>query len=68
MDKLAQALHECDWSCVTGAAEIDDAYDIFLVNVHRLIQQTIPCHNVTLTKYILPLISLPFVKSVKETE
>ena len=26
----------------------------FLVNVHRLIQQTIPCHNVTLTKSTPP--------------
>ena len=61
-DKLARALQECDWSCVTGAAEIDNAYHIFLVNVHRLIQQTIPCHKVTLTKstppHITPLLSL----------
>ena len=63
VDRLARALHECDWSCVTGAAEIDNAYDIFLVNVHRLIQQTIPCRKVTLTKSTPPHIT-PLVKSL----
>ena len=32
VDKLALALHECDWSSVTGAAEIDYVYNTFLVD------------------------------------
>ena len=63
LDKLARAFYECDWSSVTGAAEIDDAYNTFLAIVHRLIQQTIPCRKVTLTKYTLPHIT-PLVKSL----
>ena len=64
VDKLARrAFHECDWSSVTGAAEIDDAYNTFLAIVHRLIQQTIPCRKVTLTKYTPPYIT-PLVKSL----
>ena len=63
VDKLGRAFHECDWSSVTGAAEIDDAYNTFLAIVHRLIQQTIPCRKVTLTKYTQPHIT-PLVKSL----
>jgi len=65
VDKLARAFDERDWSSVTGAAEIDDAYNTCLAIVHQLIQQTIRCRKVTLTKYMKtsPHIT-PLVKSL----
>ena len=63
--KLACAVNDCDWSCVIDAADIDidEAYSLFLANVQRLIQYTIPCHKVTLTKTTPPHIT-PLVKSL----
>ena len=65
LDKLACAVNDCDWSCVTDAADIDidEAYSLFLANVQQLIQQTIPCYKVTLTKTTPPHIT-PLVKSL----
>jgi len=69
LDKLACAVNDCDWSCVIDAADIDidEAYSLFLANIQRLIQYTIPCHKVTLTKTTPPHITT-LVKSVKETQ
>jgi len=63
LDKLACAFHECDWSCVTCAADIDDAYNTFLANVHQLILETIPSHKVKLTQST-PSHITPVVKSL----
>ena len=63
LDKLACAVNYYDWSSVTGAADIDDAYNLFLANVQQLIHETIPCHKVTLTKSTPPHIT-PLVKSL----
>jgi len=63
LDKLACAFHEYDWPCITGAADIDNTYNKFLADVHRLIQETIPCHKVTLTQSTPPHIT-PLLKSL----